>query len=205
MSQNWCAGGPKGADKPTWLMDENGNVIVGRPAVGDAPLHTYQTENRDDAIAGFNALKRTGIAAISGRHGIQRDGQRWTMPGSPHYLDRQAARLGVSQVQLDQCAGNAQLKEVVQLVSQIHINYYANRPLRADGKVQVHPPEARRIRETLLRARGEAGKLHAMAAAARAIIDDCVAAIAIDAIDWPYEVLAQSDGPAADPIETAGS
>jgi len=94
----------------------------------------------------------------------------WRFRGTPHYLGQQAARLGVTQVLADRARNNSEIYRVSVLLSQLCERFHAAR--KENGKPIFGSPELGQIRGTLQQCEQECAKLHALAAASAAMIDD---------------------------------
>jgi hypothetical protein len=95
----------------------------------------------------------------------------WRFRGSPHYLDAQGDRLGLSKVLVDRARLNAEIHRVAVLVGQLCERYHRAHK-NDDGTAATSPQELAQIRGTLGQAEIERDKLHALAAAAEAMIDE---------------------------------
>jgi hypothetical protein len=101
----------------------------------------------------------------------------WRFRGSPHYLDQQGDRLGVSKILTDQARHNAEMYRVSVLVGQLCERYY--RTPKEGGRAIVFPAELAQVQGTLGQCEQELEKLHVLAAAAQAIIDEAHRAFGI--------------------------
>jgi hypothetical protein len=94
----------------------------------------------------------------------------WRFRGSPHYIERQAARLGVSQVLADRARHNAEIHRVSVLLGQLCERYHRAR--KEEGNPIFFPLELSQVRGTLDQGEQELQKLHALAAASAAMLDE---------------------------------
>jgi hypothetical protein len=117
----------------------------------------------------------------------------WRYRGSPHHLNLQGSRLGITQVLLDRARNNQEIYRVSVLLSQLCERYHKAR--REDGRPVLPPTELAQIHGTLLQANQECAKLHALAAAAAEMIDEAYAAFEIPQPPRPYAVLSDYDTP----------
>lgn len=119
----------------------------------------------------------------------------WRYRGTPHYVDAQANRLGLSKDGLKEAWGNAELHRVSGLLGQLCERYH--RAPREAGRVMVIPAELAQIRATLGRCEREVEKLHALAAAAEAMLEEAHDAFGLDRPHRRYRVRCDSDEPSA--------
>ncbi len=101
----------------------------------------------------------------------------WRFRGSPHYIDQQGDRLGVSKILTDQARHNQEMYRVSVLVGQLCERYY--RTPKDGGRAIVFPAELAQVQGTLGQCEQELEKLHVLAAAAQAIIDEAHRAFGI--------------------------
>jgi hypothetical protein len=94
----------------------------------------------------------------------------WRFRGSPHYIERQAARLGVSQVLADRARHNTEIHRVSVLLGQLCERYHRAR--KESGAPVFFPLELSQVRGTLDQGEQELQKLHALAAASAAMLDE---------------------------------
>ena len=130
----------------------------------------------------------------------------WHFRGTPHYLDAQAGRLGISRVLVDRARTNTEIHRVAVLLGQLCERYH--RAPKEDGRAVIFPAELAQIQGTLGQAECELSKLHALAAAATAMIDEAYRAFGLAAPERSHRVVCDTDpGPSpADlvPIKTTG-
>jgi hypothetical protein len=117
----------------------------------------------------------------------------WRFRGSPHYLDAQAARLGLSKVLADRARHNAEILRVQVLVSQLCERFHRAR--KEDGVPVFGSPELAQVKGTLEQAELELQKLHMLAAASAAMLDDAWSAFRLAAPNRPFAVLCDYDAP----------
>jgi hypothetical protein len=99
----------------------------------------------------------------------------WRFRGTPHYLDAQGDRLGVSKVLVDRARKNAEIHRVSTLLGQLCERYH-RAPKDESGRPRIYPAELAQVSGTLGQCELELAKLHALAAAAQAMIDEAHAA-----------------------------
>src|SRR4029077_14532856 len=117
----------------------------------------------------------------------------WRYRGSPHYLNQQGSRLGITQVLADRARNNQEIYRVSVLLSQLCERYHKAR--REDGLPVLPAPELGQIRGTLQQADQECAKLHALAAASADMIDEAYRAFFGYAPTRRYGVLSDFDEP----------
>jgi hypothetical protein len=117
----------------------------------------------------------------------------WRYRGTPHYLNQQGFRLGVTQVLIDRARNNQEIYRVSVLLSQLCERYHKAR--KEDGRPVLHLTELGQIKGTLEQAEQECSKLHSLAAAAAEMIDEAYAAFAINQPERHYAVLSDFDTP----------
>jgi len=115
----------------------------------------------------------------------------WRFRGSPHYLDAQAARLGLPKVLADRARHNAEIYRVQVLVSQLCERFHRAR--KEDGKPVFGQPELGQVKGTLEQAELELQKLHMLAAASATMLDEAWQAFGFARPKRPYEVLCDYD------------
>jgi len=117
----------------------------------------------------------------------------WRFRGSPHYLDAQAARLGLPKVLADRARHNAEICRVQVLVAQLCERYHRAR--KEEGKPVFGVPELAQIKGTLEQAELELHKLHMLAAASAAMLDEAWQAFELPMPNRPFAVLCDYDTP----------
>jgi hypothetical protein len=115
----------------------------------------------------------------------------WRFRGTPHYLDAQAARLGLSKVLADRARHNAEIFRVQVLVSQLCERFHRAR--KQDGNPVFGHAELGQIRGTLEQAELELQKLHMLAAASTAMLDDAWNAFGLAWPHRPYAIVCEYD------------
>jgi hypothetical protein len=115
----------------------------------------------------------------------------WRFRGSPHYLDAQAARLGLPKVLADRARHNAEIFRVQVLVSQLCERFHRAR--KENGKPVFALPELAQIKGTLEQAELELQKLHMLAAATAAMLDEAWMAFELLAPNRPFAVCCDYD------------
>ena len=93
----------------------------------------------------------------------------WRFRGTPHYLDAQGDRLGLSKVLTDRARHNPEVYRVSVLLGQLCERYH--RAPKEGGRAVVLPAELAQIRGTLGQCEQELEKLHALAAASQAMVN----------------------------------
>jgi hypothetical protein len=94
----------------------------------------------------------------------------WRFRGSPHHINQQAARMGITQVLADRARSNQEIYRVSVLLSQLCDRYHKAR--REDGTPVLAATDLGQVRGTLQQADQECAKLHALAAASADMIDE---------------------------------
>jgi hypothetical protein len=117
----------------------------------------------------------------------------WRFRGSPYFLDRQAARLGLPKVLADRSRHNAEIYRCQVLISQLCERYHRAR--KEDGKPVFANPELAQVRGTLEQAELELQKLHMLAAASAEMLDEAWTAFGLKSSERPYEVSCDYDTP----------
>jgi hypothetical protein len=117
----------------------------------------------------------------------------WRFRGTPYYLDAQADRLGISQVLVDRARTNAEIHRIATLLGQLCERYH--RAPKEDGHAVVFPVELAQIQGTLGQAECELSKLHALAAAAAAMVDEAHRAFGLAAPQRSHRVACDFDQP----------
>ncbi len=131
-------------------------------------LDTFEAPDETAANLRFVQYRDRGVELP--RHGRSLNGELWRFRGTPCYLDVQGKRLGVSQVLTDRARLNPEIHRVSVLIAQLSERY---RVLPKESyRAVASPPELASVRGTLVQAETEMAKLHALAAAAQAMIDD---------------------------------
>jgi hypothetical protein len=115
----------------------------------------------------------------------------WRFRGSPHYIERQAARLGVSQVLADRARHNAEIHRVSVLLGQLCERYHRAR--KEDGKPVFFPLELSQVRGTLDQGEQELQKLHALAAASAEMLDEGWQAFGLASPERHFGVMCEFD------------
>jgi hypothetical protein len=121
----------------------------------------------------------------------------WRFRGTPHYLNAQGDRLGLSRVLTDRARHNAEIHRVSVLLGQLCERYH--RAPKEGGKAVVFPTELAQIRGTLGQAEQELEKLHALAAGAAAMLDEAHEAFGLAPPERAFRVWCLYDEPAESP------
>lgn len=101
----------------------------------------------------------------------------WKFMGAPYYLDAQGSRLGVSKILTDRARHNPELYRVSVLVGQLSERYHW--APKEDGRPVILPDELFQAHGTLSQCEQELEKLHVLAAASQAIIDEAYVAFGL--------------------------
>jgi hypothetical protein len=94
----------------------------------------------------------------------------WRFRGTPHYLDQQAKRLGITQVLADRARSNPEIYRVAVLLAQLSERYHSAR--RENGQPVLYQTELAQVKGTLEQCELELQKLHMLAAASDAMLAD---------------------------------
>jgi hypothetical protein len=121
----------------------------------------------------------------------------WRFRGTPHYLNAQGDRLGLSKVLIDRARYNTEIHRVATLVGQLCERWH-HAP-KEDGRAVVFPSELAQVRGTLGQAEIERDKLHALAAAAEAMIDEVYRAYGLAPPKRSHRVVCDYDQVAIEP------
>jgi hypothetical protein len=115
----------------------------------------------------------------------------WRFRGTPHYLDRQASRLGITKVLADRARHNAEIYRVSVLLAQLCERYHKTR--NEAGRPVWGFAERDQVRGTLQQCEQECAKLHALAATAAAMLDEAWVECGMDPGDRHFAVLCDYD------------
>jgi hypothetical protein len=115
----------------------------------------------------------------------------WRFRGTPYYLDAQGERLGLSKVLTDRARHNPEVYRVSVLLGQLCERYHS--APKQNGRAMVLPAELAQIRGTLGQCEQELEKLHALAAAAQAMIDEAHQAFGLDVPERFFRVKCDFD------------
>lgn len=115
----------------------------------------------------------------------------WRFRGTPFYLDLQGERLGLSKVLTDRARNNPEVYRVSVLLGQLCERYH--RASKEDGRARVTPAELAQIRGTLGQCEQELAKLHALAAAAQAMVDEAHGAFGLEVPGRQFRVRCDFD------------
>jgi hypothetical protein len=115
----------------------------------------------------------------------------WRFRGTPYYLDAQGERLGLSKVLTDRARHNPEVYRVSVLLGQLCERYH--QAPKQDGRAVVLPAELAQIRGTLGQCEQELEKLHALAAAAQAMVDEAHQAFGLDLPERRFRVKCDFD------------
>jgi hypothetical protein len=101
----------------------------------------------------------------------------WRFRGPPHYLNQLGRRLAISEVLVGYAKHNHEIRRVGYLLGQLSERYRSARLV--DGKPALYQNERDQIAGTLGQCERECAKLHTIAAATAAMIDEAYAAFEI--------------------------
>ena len=94
----------------------------------------------------------------------------WRFRGSPHYIDQQAERLGITKVLADRARTNPEIHRVSVLLALLSDRYHTAR--HENGRPVISRAEMAQIKGTLEQCEHELQKLHMLAAASDAMLDE---------------------------------
>ena len=115
----------------------------------------------------------------------------WRFRGTPYYLDAQGERLGLSKALTDRARHNPEVYRVSVLLGQLCERYH--RASKEGGHAVVPPAELAQIRGTLGQCEQELAKLHVLAAASQAMVDEAHDAFGLDAPGRAFRVRSDFD------------
>lgn len=115
----------------------------------------------------------------------------WRFRGSPHYLDQQAKRLGITQVLADRARHNPEIYRVAVLLAQLSERYHGAR--KENGQPVFYQTELAQIKGTLEQCELELQKLHMLAAASDAMLADAWQAFGFPKRSRMFEVYSVAD------------
>ena len=110
----------------------------------------------------------------------------WRFRGTPHYLDAQGDRLGLSKVLTDRARNNPEVYRASVLLGQLCERYH--RLPKEGGRAVIFPAELAQIRGTLGQCELELGKLHALAAASQAMVNEAHRAFGLEPPERHFRV-----------------
>jgi hypothetical protein len=116
----------------------------------------------------------------------------WRFRGSPHYLDQQARRLGITQVLADRARHNPDIFRLAALLAQLCERYHRAR--KENGKPVFYSTELGQIKGTLEQCELELQKLHMLAGAADAMLEEAWEAFGYEAPQRRFNVHCEHDG-----------
>jgi hypothetical protein len=111
----------------------------------------------------------------------------WRHRGSPAFLDEQAKRFGIAPVLARQAAHNPEIYQCSVLLGQLCERWHKSR--KEHGKPVLGRLEINQIEGTLGQAEDKCKKLHMLAGAAAAMIDEAYEAFGITRPKRMYEIL----------------
>jgi hypothetical protein len=117
----------------------------------------------------------------------------WRFRGTPHYLEKQAVRLGISQSLAHRARHNPEIYHVSVLLAQLCERFHKAR--KENGRPVFFPTEMAEIRGTLMQAENELSKLHALAGSAQAMLDEAWRAFGFNCPERHFAVLCDYDAP----------
>lgn len=123
----------------------------------------------------------------------------WQFRGSPHYIDQQGKRLGVSSYIIDRAHHNPEISRVSALMRRLVEQYHSS---RKDGETAVVLDcESAQVRGTLTQLAQEREKLHVLAAAADAMIDEAHRAFGLEPPERHFGIYCDFDSEPATPAK----
>lgn len=126
----------------------------------------------------------------------------WNFHGSTAYLDRQAARLGISPAVAASARHNRETHRVGTLLAQASERYRQAR--KEDGRAVLSFVELAQVRGLLGEGERDCEKLHLAAAASRAMLDETYAAFGLEPPERIFGVTCAFDEPAPEPVPANG-
>jgi hypothetical protein len=117
----------------------------------------------------------------------------WRYRGTPPYLAQQAKRLGISQVLADRARHNQEIHRASVLLSQLCERYHRART--ENGRPVIAGAERDQVIGTLGQIEQECAKLHLLAAAAAAMIEEANEAFNLPPAKRRFAVLSDYDSP----------
>jgi hypothetical protein len=115
----------------------------------------------------------------------------WRFRGTPHYLNEQAKRLGITQILADRARHNAEIYRVSVLLAQLCERYHRARS--EDGKPVFQATELAQIKGTLEQCELELDKLHALAGSAQGMLDEAWSAFGFKVPQRPFYIMCNYD------------
>jgi hypothetical protein len=117
----------------------------------------------------------------------------WHFRGTPPYLSAQGKRLGMVETLVARAKHNTEIHRVSIILGQLCERWHKAR--KEDDRPVYVKYEAEQVAAGLAQADQECAKLHALAGAAAAMIDEGYAAWGIERPDRGYAVMANNDAP----------
>ena len=199
----WTAAGLPGHDRPSSLTNDRGyryeaDRPPGAPPVDRAreiPLLRFDADTPDKAKAHFLDLVDRGIEATRQQHEPAGGATAvWRFRGAPPYLNRQARRLGITQVLVDRARHNPEIHRMSVLMGQLCEGYHRlHKP--SGAAPTIDPPKLALAKSTLDQIEQEASKLHALAAAAADMLDEAYRAYGLEVPNRAFHVACRWDEP----------
>jgi hypothetical protein len=115
----------------------------------------------------------------------------WRFRGTPHYLNDQARRLGITQVLADRARNNPEIYRCAVLLAQLCDRYHKVR--KENGRPVFDFQERNQIKGTLGQIELEVQKLHMLAATADAMLAEAHAELHVEQARRPFAVLSDFD------------
>ena len=115
----------------------------------------------------------------------------WRFRGTPYYLDAQGVRLGLSKALTDRARHNPEVYRVSVLLGQLCERYH--RAPKEGERALIPPVELAQVRGTMSQCEQELEKLHALAAASQAMVDEAYRAFGLDGPDRHFRVRCDFD------------
>jgi hypothetical protein len=115
----------------------------------------------------------------------------WRFKGSPHYIGKQAERLGITQILADRARNNAEIFRVANLLAQLCERYHAAR--RENDLPVLGFTERGQIKGTLEQCELELLKLHMLAGTADSMVTEAWRAFGFPVPTRGFRVVSDHD------------
>jgi hypothetical protein len=115
----------------------------------------------------------------------------WRFRGTPHYLEAQGDRLALAKISIARARNNREIYRVSGLLGQLCERYH--RAPKEGGRAVVVPAELAQIQGTLGQCELELQKLHALAAASQAMVDEAHRAFGLEPPERRFRVQCDFD------------
>jgi uncharacterized small protein (DUF1192 family) len=190
--------GPYGAEQPTAIAGE-GKRNGDPPHPAEVVLTAFPAPSWDAANQVYLSCRKPGhtISQVLGqKHGRHWIGGWWHFPGAPGYLIDAAVRLGVSIGAVHKAEQETTIKGIATPLGESYSRYQKVKGPTRDNR-DFTPMELRDVGGHLAEARKWDAKLHAMADAGRAMIEDCAKAHGLPAGEYRYRVVGPKEADVA--------